>query len=55
LDVNRKTSHDPELLQEWFDQFKKIKEEKGILDTDTYNFDETGFRIGIGREQWIVT
>ena len=55
LEVNRKTAHDPELLQEWFDQFKKIKEEKGILDSDTYNFHETGFRIGIGRDQWVVT
>lgn len=48
LEVDRETSHDLELLQELFNWFKKIKEEKGFLDSDTYKFDETEFKIGIG-------
>ena len=46
--VNRKTAYDPEQPGEWFDRSKKIKEEKGILDSDTYNFDETGFGLALG-------
>jgi len=30
-------------------------EEKGIQRADIYNFDETGFRMGIWRDQWVVT
>ena len=30
-------------------------EEKGIISSDQYNFDETGFRIGMGKDQWIIT
>jgi hypothetical protein len=29
--------------------------EKGIATEDIYNFDKTGFRIGVGSNQWIVT
>ena len=55
LDVERKQSHDPEVLQNWFRRYQAIVEEKGIQRADIYNFDETGFRIGIGRDQWVVT
>ena len=30
-------------------------EERGIQPRDIYNFDETGFCIGVGKVQWIVT
>ena len=30
-------------------------DEKGILLDDMYNMDETGFQIGVGKNQWIVT
>ena len=29
--------------------------EKGIEPQNQYNIDEIGFRIGIGKNQWIVT
>ena len=48
-------SHNHDNLEDWFQWYRKLKKQKGILDTDTYNFDETGFRIGIGRDQWVVT
>ena len=32
-----------------------IIQEEGILPNDTYNMDETGFRIGIGKDQLIIT
>ena len=55
LDINRKNSHDPDLIEGWFRRLKEQIEEKGILLDDMYNMDETGFRIGVGKNQWIVT
>lgn len=55
LDVRRKQAHDVDELRRWFEQYKRIRDERGILPQDTYNFDETGFRIGIRRDQWVVT
>ena len=40
---------------EWFYKYKSICDECGIVPRDQYNFDESGFQIGIGRNQWIVT
>jgi len=57
LDVKRKEleAHDIDDLNGWFDRYKSIRDKKGILPQNTYNFDETGFRIGIGKDQWVVT
>jgi hypothetical protein len=32
-----------------------VKAKYGILDEDTYNFDETGFQIGVGGSVKVVT
>jgi hypothetical protein len=32
-----------------------VKAKYGILDEDTYNFDETGFQIGVGWSVKVVT
>jgi hypothetical protein len=55
LDVDRKRAHHPEDLLEWYSRYKEAKEKHGVVDSDIYNFDETGFRIGVGRDQWVVT
>ena len=41
-------TQDPDLIQEWLQKFSG---EYGILPQDIYNFDETEFRIGVGRNQ----
>jgi len=51
FDIERKRAHHSEDLRDWFSQFDKLKKEKGVLDGDSYNFDETGFRIGIGKDK----
>ena len=38
-----------------YTRYQAVCEKKGILVSDRYNFDQTGFRIGVGRNQWIVT
>jgi len=55
LDINRKCAHHFDDIKEWFQRYQDIREKYGILDTDSYNVDETGFQIGIGRDQWIIT
>ena len=55
LDLNRVLAHDIDGIQKWYDGFIKIIIDKGIDSADIWNFDETGFRIGIGKDQWIIT
>ena len=52
---NQLKERDPDTILEWFYKYKSICDEYGILPRDQYNFDESGFRIGVGRDQWIVT
>jgi hypothetical protein len=55
LDIERLRAQDKSLVQEWFTNYENMIQERGILPEDLYNFDETGFRIGVGTDQWIVT
>ena len=45
-DYRRALCEDPRAIQEWFTLVANIKAKYGILDDDTYNFDETGFMMG---------
>ena len=38
-----------------FNEFKSVVQEYSIVQGDVYNMDETGFRIGVGGSQWIIT
>ena len=42
-DYQRAKCEDPDLIRAWFQRVQRTKAEYGILDKDTYNFDETGF------------
>ena len=55
IDVNRKNAHQPEDIHNWFERYQAVCNEYKIEIGDIYNFDETGFRIGVGRDQWIIT
>ena len=48
-------THDPDELLRHFERFRDVRDKYGIHITDTYNFDETGFRIRVGRAQRIIT
>jgi hypothetical protein len=47
ISAKRLGSHVMEEIQEHFKAFKKCKDYWGIQDKDIYNFDETGFQIGV--------
>jgi hypothetical protein len=38
---------DPRSLRVWFKSMRRVVEENSILIEDIYNFDETGFAIGL--------
>jgi hypothetical protein len=42
-------------LEEWFNLYKNVRDRYGILNEDTWNMDETGFCIGVGRDQFVIT
>jgi hypothetical protein len=46
---------DPAVIELWFGLVANVKAKYGILDEDTYNFDETGFQIGVGGSVKVVT
>ena len=51
----RALCEDPVTIQEWFKLVQDTRERYGILDEDTYNFDETGFQIGVASTSKVVT
>ena len=46
--------YDPIDIQEWYTQYKAIKEKYGIMSCDKYNFNKSGFHIGMGGKQWVI-
>jgi hypothetical protein len=55
LHSDRQTSEDPTRVLEFSRSYREIIEKEEIIPTDIWNMDETGFKIGIGKDQMIVT
>jgi hypothetical protein len=54
-DHQRAKCEDPEVIGEWFALVRNVKAKYGIVDDDIYNFDETGFMMGIIFAGMVVT
>jgi hypothetical protein len=54
-DYQRAKCEDPEVIGKWFRLVWNVKAKYGIVDDDIYNFDETGFMIGIIYIGMVVT
>jgi len=54
-DYQRAKYKDPKIISEWFTLVRNVKAKYGIVDDDIYNFDETGFIIGIIFVGMVVT
>jgi hypothetical protein len=54
-DFQRALCEDPELIGAWFRLVENMRAKYGILDCDFYNFDETGFMMGIICAAIVVT
>ena len=46
-DYQRAKCEDPKVIGEWFALVRNVKAKYGIVGDDIYNFDETGFMMGI--------
>jgi hypothetical protein len=55
LDLERKRAEPYENLEKWFQLLQDVITDLGINTDDIWNFDETGFRIGVGRDQLVIT
>lgn len=54
-DYKRCLNEDPETIRKWFRLVQNMKRKYGILDEDTYNFDEAGFRMGVIGTRMVIT
>jgi hypothetical protein len=54
-DYQRAKCEDPEIIQPWFELVRNTKAKYGIPDEDIYNFDETGFQMGVISTGIVVT
>ena len=55
IDIERLQALDKEVAQVWFEKLQEMINLHGIEASDIYNFGETGFMIGVGKDQWIIT
>ena len=42
-------------MSDYFEKIEWVMREKGIIELDIWNMDETGFRISCGKAQLVVT
>lgn len=54
-DYQRAKQEDPKVIQKWFDTIQRTITEHGILLEDIYNFDETGFAMGLTATVKVIT
>jgi hypothetical protein len=54
-DYQRAQNEDPKILREWFKTVQSVINKNGIQSDDIYNFDETGFAMGLISAQKVVT
>jgi len=51
----RATCEDPIAITAWFKLVEETRQTYGVLDQDIYNFDETGFAMGVAGTSKVVT
>jgi hypothetical protein len=54
-DYQRAKCEDPTTVRDWFRLVRNITEKYGILEEDIYNFDETGFQMGVISTAKVIT
>ena len=54
-ELDRAAAEDPVVIQNWFNVLAGKRLRCGIQPDDTYNVDEVGFRMGIGKREKVVT
>lgn len=55
LNVEKASALDKTMVERWFQDYQRVVTKHGICQQDIYNFDETGFQIGVRQDQFIIT
>ena len=55
IDYQRARCEDPDTFRKWFDLVRNTINKYGIAEADIYNFDETGFMMGVFSAFMVVT
>ncbi|KAJ3479083.1 hypothetical protein NLG97_g8409 [Lecanicillium saksenae] len=55
IESQRKAAEDPNVINKYFQQLREVIDDEGIQPADIWNMDESGFRIGAGKDQLIIT
>jgi hypothetical protein len=54
LENERRWAHNIQSIERWFYSLRQAVYDFGILDEDIWNYDETGFQVGIGGKETIL-
>ena len=54
-DYQRAKCEDPVIIRDWLRLVRNTIEKYGILDEDIFNFDETGFQMGVISTAKVIT
>ncbi len=54
INIDRKRTHDPVIVREFFAELDDTLKSYGISLSDIYNMDETGFMIGMAKDQVVI-
>jgi DDE superfamily endonuclease len=54
-DYQRALNENPKIIQQWFERVQTVIAKYGIQEDDIFNFDETGFMMGIASTAKVVT
>jgi hypothetical protein len=46
---------DPSIIKPWFTLIASLRAKYGIVDDDIWNFDETGFQMGVAATARVIT
>ncbi|RPA73509.1 DDE-domain-containing protein, partial [Ascobolus immersus RN42] len=56
MESDRKTAQQtPEEIKQWLEKFRALCKQYKIKATDIWNADKSGFRVGIGKDQFVIT
>jgi hypothetical protein len=54
-ELDRQAAENPDEIQAWFEELNRTVGQYDIQITDTYNYDETGVRLGQGKKEYVIT
>jgi len=54
-DYQRAQCEDPKIIHGWFQRVRDVIQQYGVVDQDIYNFDETGFQMGVISTAKVIT